>query len=349
MNNLLPAVVRLGIHVDLLKIGGHGPYIQDTPNGFRIVPLNCRHVSTALPSLVRYLRNEQPVALLSDKDRVNRTAILARWLARSNSRHYVRIGTTVSANLANRTKLERWKQTQSIRYLYSHSDGILVPSKGVADDLHRLMRSNHPPIKVVPSPVVRGDLIALSTASPIDPWLDKISPPLILAAGELSARKDHATLIRAFSVARAERPMKLAIIGEGRERTRLQALAHELGISSDVYLPGFVTNPYPWIARADVFAHSSRWEGLAVVLVEALALGTPVVATDCPSGTRELLDDGRLGRLVPVGDANAMARAILDTLITPIDRQSLQYATQPYHVMRSARAYLHAMGLTPNV
>jgi glycosyltransferase involved in cell wall biosynthesis len=344
MGNLLPAIAREGIRVDLLKLEGHGPNLQDVPEGLRIVPLHRAHVGTSLPALVRYLRRERPDVLLSDKDRVNRTAIMARWLARVNTRLYVRIGTTVSANLANRRALERWKQIQSIRYLYPRADGILVPSRGAAEDLRRLMGVGCPGAQVVPSPVVREDLDALASAPLDDPWLNAADTPLLIAVGELSARKDHATLLRAFAGVRAQRAVRLAILGEGRERGNLQSLARELGISHELHLPGFVSNPYPWIKRAALLAHSSRWEGLAVVLVEALALGTPVVATDCPSGTRELLDGGRLGRLVTVGDADGLAREIIAALDATPDREALRVAAEPYQVARSARAYLRAMG-----
>jgi glycosyltransferase involved in cell wall biosynthesis len=206
------------------------------------------------------------------------------------------------------------------------------------------MGTAHPIDKVVSGPVIRKDLAALAASEPEEAWFKSVDASLIVAVGELSARRDHATLIRAFARARIQRPLKLAILGEGRGLGRLEALASELGVSSDVHLPGFVPDPYPWIARADVFAHSSRWEGLAVVLMEALAFGALVVATACPSGTRELLDDRHLGKLVSIGDDTALARGIVDTLNTSEDRNALRHAAEPYHVMRSARAYLDAMG-----
>ncbi len=100
------------------------------------------------------------------------------------------------------------------------------------------------------------------------------------------------------------------ILGQGRARERLLALAAELGVAEDVALPGFVPEPYAFMAHADLFAFTSRWEGLGFVIIEALAVGTPVVATDCPSGPREILQDGRIGPLVPVGDAAALAAAM---------------------------------------
>ena len=141
---------------------------------------------------------------------------------------------------------------------------------------------------------------------------------MILSAGRLVGQKDFSTLIRAFAEVVKSRPARLVILGEGRERDALAALVRELGIGHAVELPGFVANPFAWMARARVFAVSSIYEGLSMVLVEAMACGTPVVSTDCPHGPREVLEDGRWGLLVPVGDAEALATAILETLRDPL-------------------------------
>jgi glycosyltransferase involved in cell wall biosynthesis len=215
------------------------------PDRLRIVPLNCFHVSTALPSLVRYVRQQKPEALLADKDHGNRTAILAPRLAGINVRVYVCIGTTVAANPVTRSRIDRWKQIQSIRHLYVRADRILVLSNGAAEGLHLLMGRDHPSAKVTPGPVIRKDLAALAASKPEGAWFKSVDASLILAVGELPARKDHATWIRAFARARIQRPRKLAILGEVRERRRLEALAGKPGVSSDGHLPGFVPNPYP--------------------------------------------------------------------------------------------------------
>jgi glycosyltransferase involved in cell wall biosynthesis len=346
MGNLLPAIARLGVEVDLLKVDRHGPELRDLPEGLSVVPLGCAHVGAALPALARYLRRQRPDALLCDKDRVNRTGLLALWLARVPTRIYLRMGTTVSVNLASRSALDRWRQRFSIRHLYPRATGLLVPSRGAAEDLARVMGRGGERIHVVPSPVVRPDIAALAKEPIEDGWLERSEAPLILGVGELSGRKDYATVLRAFARVRARRACRLAILGEGRRRAELETLAGQLGLAGEVHLPGFVNNPYPWIRCAALFAHGARWEGMPVVLVEALALGTPVVSTDCPSGPRELLDDGRLGRLVPVGDAEAMAEAMLETLARPPEAALLRQSVEAYRVDRSAGAYLDAMGFS---
>lgn len=345
LRNLVPAVAARGLRVDVLGIRGHGPDYGDLPAGVRRVDLGTRHVTSALPALVRYLRRERPRALLSDKDRVNRVALIARRLAGVDTRVGVRLGTTVSVNLASRGALDRWQQTISMRLLYRDADAVLVPSRGAAEDLARHARLPPDRIRVVPSPILTPSMPVRATEPLLHPWFDDGAEPVILGVGELSARKDFATLIRAHARLRAEgHRCRLLILGEGRRRADLARLAAELGSADAVEMPGFVANPYPYMTRAAVFALSSRWEGMPVVLIEALALGTPVVACDCPSGPAELLDGGRLGALVPVGDDIAFAAALARTLLSPPSRSALREAAQPYTVENSTAAYLAALG-----
>lgn len=343
--NLVPALASLGLRVDVLKIRGHGPSLEHVPPGVRIVDLDSDHVLSALPGLVRYLRRERPRALLSDKDKVNRTALWARALARTATRGYVRLGTTVSTNLASRGIVDRAVQRWSMRTFYRWADGVVVPSQGVADDLGAFARLPCELIRVVPNPVVGPDMAALARAQAPHPWLEDPTVPVVLGVGELSERKDFATLIRAFARLRQARPCRLLIFGEGRRRGELGALAEALGVAADVALPGFTANPYAAMSRAAVFALTSRWEGFGIVLAEALALGTPAVACDCQSGPREILRDGAVGRLVPVGDHAALADALAATLDAPPARDTLVDAARPYTAEGSARAYAAALGL----
>ena len=343
--HLIPALARRGYGVDLLKVRRHGPHLNDLPDGVRVIDLGSRHTFACLPAVVAYLRRARPLAMLSDKDRVNRVALLARALARVPTRLVLRSGTTISIDLASRGALERWVQRHSMGRLYPHADQVIVPSAGVADDMAAYTGLARARIRVVPPPVVPASLFASDPPAPDHPWIGQPDRPLILSAGELCSRKDFATLLRAFARVRAERPCRLMILGKGGARNRLLALAEELGVSTDVALPGHVPNPYAYMAHADLFAFTSRWEGLGFVLIEALAVGTPVVSTDCPSGPREILADGRYGPLVPVGDAAALAQAMLATQDRPLSKPRLQEAARPYEIEASTDAYLAAMGL----
>ncbi|WP_093037590.1 glycosyltransferase [Thiocapsa roseopersicina] len=347
--HLIPALARRGYRVDLLKVRRHGPHLDTIPDGVSVVDLGSRHTYACLPALVRYLRRERPAVMLSDKDRVNRTALLAVWVARRLGGGPTRLvfssGTTISIDLATRGALERWVQRTSMGRLYPFADQVIVTSAGVADDMARYTGLARERIRVVPSPVVPASLFTEDLARPDHPWLGRSDMPLILGAGELCRRKDFETLLRAFARVRAQRPCRLMILGQGRARERLLALAAELGVAEDVALPGFVPEPYAFMAHADLFAFTSRWEGLGFVIIEALAVGTPVVATDCPSGPREILQDGRIGPLVPVGDASALAAAMLQTLDAPPPTALLRDAARPYEIEASTDAYLDAMRL----
>lgn len=345
MQNLIPAVARRGYDVDLLHVRKHGPHFQEPPPGVRIIDLGASHVYNSLPAVVRYLRKERPAVMLSDKDRVNRTAFFARLLARAPTRLVFSSGTTLSIELANRRAVDRALQRWSFRHLYRRVSNVIVTSEGVKTDMAEYTRLPLKYIEVVPSPVVPAELFTAQPPRPDHPWFADGAPPVILGVGELGRRKDFPTLIRAFAEVRKRHCCRLVILGRGRDREALLTLAAELDVAEDFSLPGFDPDPYRYMAHAAVFAFTSLWEGLGFVIIEALAVGTPVVATDCPSGPREILQDGKYGQLVPVGDTAAAAEAIERSLSQRPPRDFLQQAARPYEIENSTTAYLKAMGL----
>ena len=347
MRNLIPALAGRGYPVDLLHVRGHGPHLGSVPGNVRVIDTGARHVYSSLPAVVRYLRRYRPAVMLSDKDRVNRTALFARAVAGVKMRLVLSSGTTISIDLASRGLFERLVQRYSMGRLYPYADAIIVTSRGVADDMADYTGLARGRVDVVPSPVVPASLFAEALPSPDHPWFRPGEPPVILGVGELCARKDFATLIRAFAALRARRPARLMILGRGRLLSELMDLAGQLAVAEDIALPGFVEDPYRYMAHARLFAFTSRWEGLGFAVIEALAVGTPVVATDCPSGPSEILQDGRYGRLVPVGDADALARAMGETLDAPLPPDVLREAARPYEVEAATTAYLRAMALPP--
>ena len=204
-----------------------------------------------------------------------------------------------------------------VRHLYPRADAIIAGSEGVANDLATAARLPRDRITVIPSPLVAPELFAQARERLDHPWFAPGADPVILAVGRLTPVKDFSTLIRAFAVVCARRPARLLILGEGEERLRLEALARRLGLDGLIEFPGFVRNPFAYMASAAVFVLSSTSEGSPGALIQALACGARVVATDCQFGPREILDGGRFGRLVPFGDVPALADAILDALDGP--------------------------------
>lgn len=197
-----------------------------------------------------------------------------------------------------------------MRWVYPWADSVVAVSQGVADDLVRTLGIDATRVKVIYNPVVDETLFDKAKQPLEHPWFKQGEPPVVLAVGRLTEQKDFETLIRAFAVVRAKRVVRLLILGEGELRFQLETLVNQLGLKDDVALPGFVANPFGYMARASVFVLSSRWEGLPTVLLEAMACGAQVVSTDCPSGPREILEDGKWGLLVPVENVSTLAQAI---------------------------------------
>jgi glycosyltransferase involved in cell wall biosynthesis len=200
---------------------------------------------------------------------------------------------------------------------------------------------------VIHNPIVSPRIDTLARQGPPHLWVAGGGPPSILGIGRLVPQKDFATLLRAFALVRAHRPARLVVLGEGPERDRLMLLSRELGIENDLLLPGFVTNPFAWLEGASLFVLSSAWEGLPTALVEALACGTPVVATDCPHGPRDVLEDGDLGPLVPVGDSGKMADAMRRVLDAPTCRSRLLERAAAFNEDRAVEAYRQILAGEP--
>lgn len=346
MLNLAAGFVKWGASVDLVLVKAQGEYMRQIPTNARVVDLHANRVLTSLFSLVRYMRATRPVALVSAKDYANVVAIWAKLLARVPTRVVVSVHTILSRHVQHAGNLrERVIVPLLARWLYPHADGVVAVANGVADDLAQFLGLSRDRISVVYNPVVSDHLFA-AAQEPVDhPWFVLREPPVILSIGRLTAAKDYPTLIAAFAKVRQRRDARLAILGEGEERPRLQDLVRRLGLESDVWLPGFVEPPYPYLARASLFVLSSIWEGLSTVIIEALALGVPVVSTDCPSSPREILDNGRFGELVPVGDAEALADAILRALDTPHDPALLRERAKQFTVDNAVVNYLALLGL----
>jgi glycosyltransferase involved in cell wall biosynthesis len=195
-------------------------------------------------------------------------------------------------------------------------------------------------MRVIYNPVVTPKLFEQAKEQIDHEWFIEGSPPFILGVGRFSTQKDFPTLIRAFSIVQKQMPARLMILGEGEDRPQIEALVRDLGLTSEVALPGFVSNPYAFMSRAAVFVLSSVYEGLPTVLIEAMAVGTPVVSTDCPSGPREILEFGKYGKLVPIGDSEAIANAIVTTLKHPIDVEALRQQAQKFSLENTVNGYL---------
>jgi glycosyltransferase involved in cell wall biosynthesis len=337
MLRVATALADAGRRTDLVLACARGPYLDDVPPNVRLVDLAAPPpvVVTKTLRFASYLRRERPRAILSALDVVD-TALVSRALARVPARLVLTIHTHLSSQFADKPdwRIAQLRRTL-VRLLYPRTDQLIAVSRGVADDVERLAGLPAGRVAVIPNPVVASDLADRAGERVDHPFLQPGGAPVVLGVGRLVRQKDFPTLIEAFGLVRANRPARLIILGDRDPREpdvppAIEAVIDGHGLRDDVSLPGFVANPYAYIAGARVFALSSIYEGLPTVLIEALAVGTTIVATDCESGPREILDGGRYGALVPVGDPRALAEGILGALDAPHDPADLRHRSQRY-------------------
>ena len=298
-----------------------------------------------LPPLTAYLAAERPTCLISATPRINILAVMAARASGGPTRSIVTERISISAKLADEPELRFRQLIPLMKRSYRLADHVVAVSHELADDVAARLALPRERVLAIHNPVI-GPEFEPATREPLDdPWFAPGAPPVVLSAGRSSDQKDFDTLLRAFADVRRQRPCRLMILGQQVERSRkrrhekLLTLADELGVRDDVRLVGFVLNPFPYMTRAAVFALSSRYEGLPGVLIQAMACGTPVVSTACPTGPREILENGRYGPLVPVGDATALGKAILETLADPPARQPLIDRARHFSVERSFARY----------
>lgn len=299
-----------GHRVDLVLASAKGTYLTEVGPGVRVVDLKSgRMLSSVLP-LARYLRRERPDAMLSAMHHVNIVAILARKLARAT----VRLVISERNSLANLQTTHGVVMRVLMAILYPSADAVIAVTKAGARELLDAFNLIEAKVFSIPNPldIERVKQLALE---PLDhPWFAPGEPPVILAVGRLAPQKDFSTLIEAFALLRSHLAARLIILGEGPLREDLERLVRERGLADQVSMPGFQENPYKWMARCGLFVLCSRFEGFPNVLVQAMACGASVVSTDCPTGPNEILENGKYGRLVSVGDQVSLASAMEDLL-----------------------------------
>ncbi|MFB4205561.1 Glycosyltransferase Gtf1 [wastewater metagenome] len=375
--NLAAGFVARGLRVDLVLCRPEGPYMDAIPDGVRLVTLQRESgpaarlrlarlypreigllarpallaprpapVQPYVADLARYLAEYRPASLLAAKTRTNLLALWARHQSGLSTRVVLSEHTQLSRAIAASRKW-RWRYIAPLvgRY-YPEADAVVSVSEGVGDDLAATAGLPRGSITTIHNPVVTPALAERAASPSPHPWFSDGGPPVVVAAGRLVAQKNFPLLLDAFARLRAGRAARLVILGEGPERGQLEAQARALGINADVALPGQVKNPYAAFARAALFTLSSDFEGLPTVLIEALACGCPVVSTDCPSGPAEILDHGRHGPLVPLGDAPALATAMAAVLDDPPPAEAVRARGQAFGQERSIARHLDILGLT---
>ncbi len=293
--------------VNPLAVIGARRFLQRAFSGVR---LKGTQVRSAI-AIARYIRNTQPQFLFAALPSANCAAILGTELMKIRIPVIVSIHNNVDISDSYKGRNKKIAQSVSPR-----ADAVVAVSNGVSETAIRILGIDAQKMHVIYNPIPISEIHILSEQENYHPWFQDSNPPTILSVLSKGNQKDWHTLIVAFSLARRDIDARLAILGNlsADYRNRITSLAREMGVEKDIAFLGFVDNPFSYMRRAALYVLSSRYEGLANVLIEAMACGTPVVSTDAPYGPAEILKGGRWGPLVPVGDADALAAAIVGSL-----------------------------------
>jgi glycosyltransferase involved in cell wall biosynthesis len=343
--NLAIGFADMGFAVDLILAKAKGEYLSQVPSHVNVIDLNAPRLIAGIPALVRHLKQKQFAVLIAALEEANLVAIVSKLLAGVPTPIIVTTHNHLSIHLQSASRLKQRLLPLLLRRLYPVASAVVAVSQGVAEDLAQLSGLPAAKVNVIYNPIITDTLLSKIQEPATHPWLLHSPDPVIIGVGRLSPQKDFQTLIRAVALVRQRRQVRLIILGEGEERPQLEALIQQLDLSEAIDLPGFVSNPYSCMAQSSLLVMSSAWEGFGNVLVEAMAAGTPVVSTHCPSGPDEILGQGRYGKLVAVGDVPHLAAAILDTLDRPVEAEILQERSQDFGLDKILMQYCHVAQL----
>ena len=350
MLHLAEGFAKRGFDVDLVVAQAEGAYLSKIPDTIRLVNLDAKSPVILFKTLAlkQYLKQEQPAFLISTLD-IFSSATWAKRLAGVNTQVVMCVQTNLSQQFQDRHAMLMQKiKWAVVRRFYPWADAIVTASEGVARDIEQHAKISMQQMTVIHNPVVTSDFSEKAQEAIAHPWFADDQPPVLLGVGRIVKQKSFATLIQAFARVRQCCPARLMILGDVDPREpgvkpELEGLIKKFGLQDDVLFLGFVENPYAYMARANVFVLSSIYEGFGNVVAEAIAAGTPVVSTDCESGPAEILNKGQYGELVPVGDHEAMANAIVATLNQPMDTQVLKVRSQAFTIDCIVHQYLDVL------
>ncbi len=331
--------IERGLEVEFVLMCASGELLGLVPATSHIVDLKTRRIRNLIGPLTQYIRDKKPDAVLASMWPLTSMAIACTRLARVATRVLSWEHATLSQQYANRGAVHRQLLKSSVAVTYPLANARVAVSEGVANDLVRLSGIARSTITVISNPVPTPSVDGRQE----DPGWGVPHGRRILSVGRLNAQKNQELLIRAFARMPQSDESRLILLGEGPLRGALGSIAHEQRVTDRVIMPGFIVDPSPYYGSADLFVLSSDSEGLPTVLVEALGWGLFVVSTDCPSGPAEILENGRYGSLVPVGDVDALATAMNEALNSAHDKDALRARAADFLPSRAADKFVHLL------
>lgn len=334
--NLANQFAQNGHQVEVLVVTEDGELVDKLSPEVEFSSLSVDQMRWAAVPLARHLRKTRPDVLISFMTVANVMAIVATCMARVPTTVII----TEHSTQSGKHGLSIKRDMTLAKYTYAFADHVVGVSEGVAEDIRDWAHVPDNKITAIYNPVISEDQIGASHELPSHPWFHDEEIEVVLSVGRHVEEKDYPTLIRAFAFLLEERDsVRLMLLGGGELTPEYESLIKKLGIEEEVEMPGFVTNPFPYMAHSDVFALSSRVEGLSLVLIEAMACGTPVVSTDCPNGPSEVLVDGKYGELVTVSEPNSLKNALVRALSISTDTRLLQHRAREFSVSKAATKY----------
>ena len=336
--------VRAGHEVEFVLMQARGELLSEARESFSVVDLATPRARALPLTLGRYLRHRRPDALLAAVWPLTVIAPVAARLSGFRCKVLVSEHNSLSVQYRDWGRGHRAAMHYSMAMGYRLADCRVGVSSGVVADISALSGLSRDAFDVIHNPVPPRPEPSADALQGAEGLWSGPKGTRIITVGSMKAQKNYPLLLHAF--ARLDKPeARLMFVGNGAGRDAILSLAQDLRVADRVILAGFHPDPTPFYKTADLFVLSSDYEGFGNVIVEALACGIPVVSTDCPSGPSEILDSGRFGRLVPVGDAEAMAEAINAALDAPADRDALRHRAADFLPDIAARKYLDLLDL----
>lgn len=337
--NLAREFLSKGLSVDIVVVSAKGPLCKQLPKGVYLNNLKSSRILLSIFKLAKYLKTTQPDVLYSSMSHANIAAIIAKIMADVNTKLFIS-----ERNVPAKVKifsLKKYLLRKLCLYLYQKTNGLVCISKNISSDWKNLLgHSSQLPISTIYNPIITPSFYDKAQLPYQRYFSEDKKIPTIISVGRLSSIKDFPTLIRAFALLNKTLESRLIIFGEGKERKNLERLVKEKKLQDKVILPGIKNNVLPYVANADVFVSTSKSEGLAGVMIEAMALGTSVAISNGPGGNLEIIEQGKYGPIFPVGDDQTLANILLQLIKSPTDKQLLKKRVEMFHANKAVEQYL---------